>query len=184
MDQPGEVDGAGRRGRVEEVGDGRRLAVAGRRRRRSSGRFEQVRGQQAVEVVAAEERVAADAQHLVIAEPPADDRHVEGAAAEVVDEIGRVAVVLDPGIIDGRRGRLVQQLDHLEAGQLAGLARGLDLVVVEVGRHRDDGRVEQVMRRRCRVRASMSRSRRRMHGRRLRRRAASRGRRRSACPGP
>ena len=65
--------------------------------------------------------------------------HVEGAAAEVVDEVGGVAVVLEPGVVDGGGGRLVQQLDDLVAGQLAGLARGLDLVVVEVGRHGDDG---------------------------------------------
>jgi hypothetical protein len=38
----------------------------------------------------------------------------------------------------------VQQLDDLVAGQFAGLPGGLDLVVVEVGRHGDEGRVEQV----------------------------------------
>jgi hypothetical protein len=33
----------------------------------------------------------------------------------------------------------VQQLDHLEARLLAGLARVLDLIVIEIRRHGDDG---------------------------------------------
>src|SRR5262245_34512800 len=105
-----------------------------------------MRGEQAVEVVAAEEGVAADGEHLVIAEATTDDRHVKGSAAKVVDEIGRVVVFLDPGIVNRGSSWFVQQLDDLETGLLAGLAGVLDLVVIEVRRHRDDGAIEEVAR--------------------------------------
>ena len=64
-------------------------------------------------------------------------RDVERAASQVVDEQplqsrGMRVVGEDGG------GRLVDDPHHLEAGQLAGLPRGLALAVVEEGRHRDD----------------------------------------------
>ena len=95
------------------------------------------------EVVAAEKGIAADAEDLVVAEAATDDGDVEGATAQVVDQVRGVAVVLDPGVIDGGGSRFVEQLGDVVAGQFTGLARGLDLFVVEVGRHGDDGAVEQ-----------------------------------------
>src|SRR5262245_37030982 len=51
-----------------------------------------------------------------------------------------------PGIVHRGRRRLMEELDDLEARQFAGPARVLDLVMVEVRWHGDDGRVEQVAR--------------------------------------
>ena len=65
------------------------------------------------------------------------DRDVEGAAAEVVDG-DRALVALVEAVGERRRGRLVDQAQHLEAGEPAGVARRLALAVVEVGRHGDD----------------------------------------------
>jgi hypothetical protein len=105
-----------------------------------------MRGQQTVEVVAAEEGITAYREDFVIIQPAADDRDIEGAAAQVVNEISSVAVISEPRIVDGGGGRFVQQLDDLEAGQFTGLPRRLDLIVIEIGRHRDDGRIEELPR--------------------------------------
>ncbi len=100
-------------------------------------------GEQAIEVVAAERRVAAGRHHLEHALGQAQQRDVEGAAAQVVDRVQPFRAMLEP-IGDGRRGRLVDEPQHAEAGELRRVFRGLPLRVVEVGRHRDD-RAEQVV---------------------------------------
>ncbi len=66
-----------------------------------------------------------------------DDRDVEGAAAEVVDEHGLIALVV--GAVRDRGGRgLVDDLQHLEAGDAARGRGRLALRHVEVRRARDD----------------------------------------------
>ncbi len=93
-----------------------------------------------VPVVAAEVDVAVgrlDLEHAV-----ADLQHgdVEGATAEVEHEhrlVGR-ALLLEP-VGQGGRGGLVDDAEHLEAGDLARLLGGGALGVVEVGRDGDDG---------------------------------------------
>ena len=93
--------------------------------------------EQVVEVVAAELGVAVAGQHLDDAALGLDDGHVERAAAEVVDE-----EPLGPGLRrvvgQGGGGRLVEDADDLQPGELAGLAGGLPLGVVEVRRDGDD----------------------------------------------
>ncbi|EAQ03925.1 putative NAD-specific glutamate dehydrogenase encoded in antisensegene pair with dnaKJ [Pseudooceanicola batsensis HTCC2597] len=91
-----------------------------------------------VEVFTAEERVAVGGFHFEQAVVDLEDGDVEGAAAEVVDR-DRVAVVLVQAI--GQRGgrRFVDDPQHLEPGDLAGVLGGLTLGVVEVGRNRDHG---------------------------------------------
>ena len=91
-----------------------------------------------IEVVAAEEVVAVDRQHLILAAQAAQDRHVERPAAEVVDEEVSVAELVPPRVVDGRRGGLLQQADDFEPGHLAGVAGRLHLRRIEVGGHRDD----------------------------------------------
>ena len=77
------------------------------------------------------------ALHLEHAVADLEDRHVEGAAAEVEHEdrlVGRALLVEPVG--EGGRGGLVDDAQHLEAGDLAGLLGGGALGVVEVGRAR------------------------------------------------
>ena len=85
-----------------------------------------------VEVVAAEVGVAGGGEHLEDVLADLQDRHVEGAAAQVVDA-DLLVDVLAEAVGQRRRGRLVDDAQHLEAGDAAGVLGGLALVVVEVG---------------------------------------------------
>ena len=98
----------------------------------------QVVDEPAVEVVAAEVRVAGRGADLDHAVADVEDAHVERAAAEVEDEHGLVALLVQP-VGQRGRGRLVDDPQHLEAGDPAGVLGRLPLGVVEVGRHGDDG---------------------------------------------
>ena len=76
---------------------------------------------------------------LDLEDPLADleHRHVEGPAAEVVDEDRLVVALLVEAVGQGGRGGLVDDAQHLETGDLAGLLGGLALGVAEVGGHGD-----------------------------------------------
>ena len=78
-------------------------------------------------------------EHLEHAVLDLEDRDVEGAAAEVVDGDDALVALVE-AVGQARRRRLVDDAQHLEAGQAPGVARGRALRVVEVGRHRDDRR--------------------------------------------
>ncbi len=90
----------------------------------------------AVEVLAAEEGVAVGRLHLEHAVADLEDRDVERAAAEVVDR-DRLAVVLLEAVGQSGRGRLVDDAQHFEAGDLSGVLGRLALRVVEVRGHGD-----------------------------------------------
>ncbi|EAS48812.1 putative glutamate dehydrogenase [Aurantimonas manganoxydans SI85-9A1] len=90
-----------------------------------------------VEVFAAEEGVAIGGLHLEDAVTDLQDRHVEGATAQIVDGDG-LAVVLVEAVGQRRRGRLVDDAQDVETGNLAGVLGRLTLGVVEVGRNGDD----------------------------------------------
>ena len=90
-----------------------------------------------IEVVAAEVRVAVGRLHFDDALADFEDRDVERAAAEVVDG-NRLVLLLVEAVGQRRRGRLVDDAHHLEAGDLAGFLGRLALRVVEVGGHGDD----------------------------------------------
>ena len=91
-----------------------------------------------VEVFTAEEGVAVGRLHLEDAVADLQDRDVEGAAAQVVDD-DLLAVVLVQAVGERRSGRLVDDAQDFQAGDLAGVLGRLTLGVVEVGRNRDDG---------------------------------------------
>ncbi len=90
-----------------------------------------------VEVLAAEEGVAVRRLHLEHAVADLEDRNIEGAAAEVIDRDGLAFRLLQP-VGERGRGRLVDDAQDFEAGDLAGVLGGLALGVVEIGRDRDD----------------------------------------------
>ena len=69
----------------------------------------------------------------------AQDRDVERAAAEVVDRDLLIAPGLVEAVGERRRGRLVDDAQDLEPGDLAGVLGRLALGVVEVGGDGDDG---------------------------------------------
>ena len=73
-----------------------------------------------IEVVAAQMRVAVGRLDLDDALADFEDRDVEGAAAEVVDGDRLVLLLVEP-VGQRRRGRLVDDAHHLEAGNLARL---------------------------------------------------------------
>ena len=66
-----------------------------------------------------------------------EHRHVERAAAEVEDEDHLIRALLVEAVGECRRGRLVDDADHVQPGDLAGVLGRLALGVVEVGRDRD-----------------------------------------------
>ncbi len=91
-----------------------------------------------VEVVAAEVVVAVRRLHLEDAVAELEHRHVERAAAEVEDEDRLVGLLVEP-VGERRRRRLVDDAEHVQAGDLAGVLRRLTLRVVEVRGDGDDG---------------------------------------------
>ena len=89
-----------------------------------------------VEIFAAEEGVAVGRLHLEHAVADFEHGDIEGAAAEVIDRDG-AGLLLVEAIGERRRRRLVDDAQHFEAGDLAGVLGGLTLGIVEVGRNRD-----------------------------------------------
>ena len=94
--------------------------------------------QRVVEVLTTEEGVSVGALDFEDAVADFEDRDIEGTAAQIED-CDRLALVGTDSIGERRRSGLVDDPQHLEAGDLARLFRGLALRVVEVGRDRDHG---------------------------------------------
>ena len=90
-----------------------------------------------VEVFAAQERVAVRGLHFEHAVADLENRNVEGAAAKVVDRNG-AGLLLVETVSERGRGRLVDDAQHFEAGDLAGILGRLTLRVVEIGGNGDD----------------------------------------------
>ena len=85
----------------------------------------------------AEVRVAVRRLHLEDAVADVQNRNVERTAAEVVHRDLLVLLLVEP-VRKRRRSRLVHNALHVKAGDLARVLRRLPLLVVEVGRNRDD----------------------------------------------
>ncbi len=89
-----------------------------------------------VEVLPAEEGVAVGRLHLKDAVADLEDGDVEGAAAQVIDRDHARAALLEP-VSERGSGRLVDNAQHLEPGDLAGVLSRLALGIVEIGGNRD-----------------------------------------------
>ena len=83
-------------------------------------------------------RVAVRGLHLEHAVADFQNRNIERAAAQVIDRDLLVLFLVEP-VGERRRGRFVDDAQHFEAGNAAGVFRGLTLRVVEVGGNGDDG---------------------------------------------
>mmetsp|Transcript_32391 Transcript_32391/g.96486 ORF Transcript_32391/g.96486 Transcript_32391/m.96486 type:complete len:645 (+) Transcript_32391:236-2170(+) len=90
--------------------------------------------QRDVEVLAAEQRVAVGRLDLEDAARDLEDRDVKGAAAQVVHG-NHLAVLLVHAVGERGGGRLVDDTQHLESGNLARVLGRLPLRVVEIRRH-------------------------------------------------
>src|SRR3546814_3532304 len=103
-----------------------------------------------VEVLAAEEGVAVGRQHLelllAVDVGDLDDRHVEGAAAQVVHGDLAVAAVLVQAIGQRGRGRLVDDALDVQAGDLARVLGRLALGVVAVRSEEQKSDIQSLMR--------------------------------------
>ena len=94
-------------------------------------------GEGGVDVVAAELADPLRRQLLEDAVMDAEDGHIKGAAAEVVDENGLVLAGVEP-VGDGGRGRLVDEREHLHAGGAGADLGGVPGQALRVGGDRDD----------------------------------------------
>ena len=90
-----------------------------------------------VEILAAEKGIAIGRFDLEDAVADLEDRDVEGAAAEVVNR-DRAGALLLHAIGERCGGRLVDDAQHYETGDAAGILGRLPLAIVEIGRNRDD----------------------------------------------
>ena len=99
---------------------------------------EDVLDEELVEVVATEVGVAVAGFHLDDAALGDDDRDVEGAAAEVIDEEIFIGGFLC-SVGEGGGGRLVEDALDVEAGEFSGGASGEALALVKKGGDGDDG---------------------------------------------
>ncbi len=108
-------------------------------------------GDRGVDVVAAEVAVArggADPEDVPL---PLEERHVERAAAEVVDE-DPLLPLLAVAIRERRGGRLVEDAEDLEPREAPGELRRGPLEVVEVRGAGDDGAIDLLLQRHVRDR--------------------------------
>ena len=97
--------------------------------------------QQVIEVIAPQRRVAAGGHHLEHTAMQAQDGDVEGAATEVIDGNHPFLTGVE-AVGDGGGSGLVEQAQHVQAGQTSRILGALALGVVEIGGHSDDHAIE------------------------------------------
>ena len=91
-----------------------------------------------VPVVTAEVRVAVGGLHFKHAVADFQNGNIERAAAQIINGDFFVLLLVET-VGERRRRRFVDDAEHFEAGDLAGVLRGLTLRVVEISGNGDDG---------------------------------------------
>ena len=91
-----------------------------------------------IEVIAAQMSIAVRRLYFEYAVTQFQDGHIEGAAAEVIDQDGLVIGLVD-AVSQCSSGRFIDDTLYIQTGDTACILRGLTLGIVEVGRDRDDG---------------------------------------------
>lgn len=93
-----------------------------------------------VEVLATKMGITSSAEHLEDTLVDREERHIEGATTEIVDDNVTLATIsLVQAVGDGGRGGLVDDTEDVKTGDSAGILGGLTLAVAEVGGDSDDG---------------------------------------------
>ena len=100
--------------------------------------FRNVVDDDVVPIFAAEAMIAVGRHHLEAMSFDPHERDVEGAAAKVENENRLVFIELVESIGQRRRGRLIDDLQDIQAGQAAGGDRGGAFGIIEISRHGDD----------------------------------------------
>ena len=104
--------------------------------------LEQVTEEAVVEIIAAQRAVAAGGFHFKQAFGELQHRHVKRAAAQIVYHKRALGAVVE-AVGNGSGGGLVEQAQHIEAGQARGIFGGLALGIVEISRHGNHGTGER-----------------------------------------
>jgi len=92
----------------------------------------------AIHVIAAQRAISAsraDLEHAIIESQNGD---VERTPTQIIDSERTVFVAVE-AVSERGGGRLVEQTQHFEASESAGVFRGLSLRIIEVSRYGDDG---------------------------------------------
>ena len=94
-------------------------------------------GDSMIHIITAQRRIAAGGQHLEHAAVETQQGNIEGSAAEVVDRIHALRVLIQ-AIGNRRRRGLIQQPQGIKSGKTRGVFRGLALGIVKIRRHGND----------------------------------------------
>ena len=101
-------------------------------------------GQRCVIVVAPQGRIATRGNHLEHTLRQAQDRNIEGTAAQVIHRVHTLAGIVQP-VGNGSGSGFVDKAQQIDACQLGCILGRLALGIVEVRRHRDDSAVQIIV---------------------------------------
>jgi len=119
------------------AGDLQQLALlAGRQILGNPGLPENPVSHGVIEIVTAQGGIAACGQHLEHTLGQTQNGDIEGSAAEIVDRDDTLGLTVQT-VGDRRCGRLIEQAQHIQAGQPRRILGRLTLGIIEVGRHGD-----------------------------------------------
>ncbi|MNZ48798.1 NAD-specific glutamate dehydrogenase [compost metagenome] len=121
----------GRTGGLQQVALRTGIEVGGQ-----TGALDDPARDRVVEVIAAQGAVAAGGQDFEDTAGQAQNRNIEGTAAQVVNGDQAFGMLVQ-AISHSGSSRLIEQTQHIQAGQLGRILGGLTLSVIEIGRNGD-----------------------------------------------
>ena len=90
-----------------------------------------------IEIIATQSAVAAGREHFKHTAGQAQDRNIEGTAAQVINSDQAFSVLIE-AVGHSRRSRLVEQAQHVQAGKFRRILGGLTLGIIEIRRNGDN----------------------------------------------